>query len=236
MKYYLFNYQSNINGIISPGLSGNTVKNYQDFFNNKKCTPTTFYDKEYEFDYLTPLPFGEGETEPQIIADFHLWINKRPMKGKFYPISKKFKEILEQHTQFDHRFYKARVLFKGEYFPYFVWRILSKKYQEYIDFDKTRYNNLNTWRKLKHDKLEVKQFSSYDKMDKYSEDNWDYDWNYERLVMKSSFRELDYCYIFGLGSGNVVSERLKIAIEEAGLTGIRFEPVPIPIEFSDEVE
>ena len=235
MKYYLFNYQSNINGIISPGLSGNTVKNYQDFFNNKKCTPTTFYDKEYEFDYLTPLPFGEGETEPQIIADFHLWINKRPMKGKFYPISKKFKEILEQHTQFDHRFYKARVLFKGEYFPYFVWRILSKKYQEYIDFDKTRYNNLNTWRKLKHDKLEVKQFSSYDKMDKYSEDNWDYDWNYERLVMKPSFRELDYCYIFGLGNGNIVSERLKIAIEEAGLTGIRFEPVPIPIEFSDEV-
>ena len=235
MKYYLFNYQSNINGIISPGLSGNTVKNYQDFFNNKKCTPTTFYDKEYEFDYLTPLPFGEGETEPQIIADFHLWINKRPMKGKFYPISKKFKEILEQHTQFDHRFYKARVLFKGEYFPYFVWRILSKKYQEYIDFDKTRYNNLNTWRKLKHDKLEVKQFSSYDKMDKYSEDNWDYDWNYERLVMKPSFRDLDYCYIFGLGNGNIVSERLKIAIEEAGLTGIRFEPVPIPIEFSDEV-
>ena len=235
MKYYLFNYQSNINGIISPGLSGNTVKNYQDFFNNKKCTPTTFYDKEYEFDYLTPLPFGEGETEPQIIADFHLWINKRPMKGKFYPISKKFKEILEQHTQFDHRFYKARVLFKGEYFPYFVWRILSKKYQEYIDFDKTRYNNLNTWRKLKHDKLEVKQFSSYDKMDKYSEDNWDYDWNYERLVMKPSFRELDYCYIFGLGNGNIVSERLKIAIEEAGLTGIRFEPVPIPIEYSDEV-
>jgi hypothetical protein len=53
--------------------------------------------------------------------------------------------------------------------------------------------------------------------------------------MKSSFRELDYCYIFGLGSGNVVSERLKIAIEEAGITGVEFEELPIPIEFSDEV-
>ena len=236
MNYYILKRKDNVNGVFIPHLNGGTVEGYQEFFNNKKCTPTTFYDKDYEFDYLTPMEIGEIKEEPKILVDFHGWIKVEPRKGLFYPISKKFKEILEQHTQFDHRFYKARVLFKGEYFPYFVWRILSKKYQEYIDFDKTRYNNLNTWRKLKHDKLEVKQFSSYDKMDKYSEDNWDYDWNYERLVMKSSFRNLDYCYIFGLGSGNVVSERLKIAIEEAGLTGIRFEPVPIPIEFSDEVE
>ena len=235
MKYYLLDYKTSIDGISIPGLNGVTVKGYEDFFDNEKCSPTTFYDRNYEFDYLTPMSFGEVKKEPQIIVDFHLWIGEEPMGGRFYPISKKLKELLENYNQPEHKFYKAKVLFKDEFQSYFVWRILSKKYQEYIDFNKTYYNNLNSYRKLKHEELEIKQFSSYNEMRAYSRSNWSRSWNYEKIVMKSSFRDIDYCYVSGLNGGNLVSERLKIAIEEAGLTGIRFEQVPIPIEFSDEV-
>ena len=108
-----------------------------------------------------------------------------------------------------------------------------EKYEEYIDFDKTLYNNLSSSRRRIHDELVVKKFKSYKEMEDYSDTNWSYAWNYERLVLKPNFRTLDYLYIYRLG--DIVSERLKQAIESAALTGIRFNPLPIPIEFSDEV-
>ena len=107
--------------------------------------------------------------------------------------------------------------------------------EEYIDFDKTLYNNLNPWRRRVHDELVIKKFKSHKEMEDYFETNWDYTWNYERLVLKPNSRTLDHLYIYNMGSGNIVSERLKQAIESAALTGIRFNPLPIPIEFSDEV-
>ena len=235
MNYYILSHQPKTNGILSPGLNGKTVKNYQAFFENGKCTPTTFYDKDYEFDYLIPIEVGENENEPQIIVDFHRWTGLEiPRGGVFYPISEKFKLLLKSYNLPKHKFYKARVLFKGEFHTYFVWHLLYNNYFEYLDSNKTRYNNLNYSRKLKQETLEIKQFNSPKERSDYSNKNWNYSWNYEQLVMKPSFRELDYCYVTQLGG--LVSERLKEAIEAAGLTGIRFEPLPIPIEFSDEVD
>ena len=237
MNYYILTYSHETKeGMFIPSLNGKTVENKEEFFNNKKCTPRTFYDKDYEFDYLTPMEEGEVKEEPKLIADFHMWIEEEPRRGLFFPISKKFKDILERYNQPEHRFYNAKVLFQKKKYSYFVWRVLSRKYEEYIDFDKTVYNNLSFSRKLLQEKLVIKQFRSDKEVRTYSKAEWDYDWNYERLVMKPSFKDLDYCYVYKLGDGNIVSERLKTAIEEAGLTGIRFEPVPIPIEFSDEVE
>ena len=235
MNYYILKNNSDVNGVLAPGLDGSSVKGYEDFFDNEKCTITTFYDKEYKFDYLTPVTWGEFEVEPEIIIDFHKWIKEQPMRGLFYPISEKFKELLEEYNLPQHKFYEAKVLFQNKYHPYYVWHLIFQNYLEYIDFQNTRYNNLNSFRKLKQDKLEIKQFSSYNEMRAYSRSNWSRSWNYEKIVMKSSFRDIDYCYVSGLNGGNLVSERLKIAIEEAGLTGVEFEDCPVPIELSDEV-
>ncbi len=51
--------------------------------------------------------------------------------------------------------------------------------------------------------------------------------------MKPKFRELDFVTFYQFG--NLVSERLKNAIEEAELTGVEFYELQIPIEFSDEI-
>lgn len=237
MKYYLLKHKAKINGILSPGLNGKYVIGKDDFFDNGKSSSTKFYDQDYKFDYLVPVEFGEVKEKPQIIVDLHMWIGLDiPFGGRFHPISKNFKELLENYKLQAHKFYDATVLFHDNYYPYYVWQVLSKKYQEYIDFDKTYYNNLNSYRKLKHEELEVKQFSSYDEMRKYSRSNWNRNWNYEKIVMKPSFRDIDYCYVYGLNGGDLISEKLKIAIEDAELTGIEFEKSPIPIEFSDEVE
>ena len=68
-------------GVHIPSLNGKTVKGYETFFNTGKCTFYTFYDKEYEFDYLTPEEQGEIQDEPRVIADYHMWIGEQPMGG-----------------------------------------------------------------------------------------------------------------------------------------------------------
>ena len=53
MNYYILTYSHETKeGMFIPSLNGKTVKNKEEFFNNKKCTPRTFYDKDYEFDYF----------------------------------------------------------------------------------------------------------------------------------------------------------------------------------------
>ena len=44
--------------------------------------------------------------------------------------------------------------------------------EEYIDFDKTLYNNPDSWRNQAHDELVVKKFKSHEEMEDYSKTNW----------------------------------------------------------------
>ena len=56
-------------------------------------------------------------------------------------------------------------------------------------------------------------------MEDYCENNWDYSWNYQRLVLKPEFRKLDFCMMPNFYF--IVSERLKNAIEEEKTIFIR---------------
>lgn len=54
----------------------------------------------------------------------------------------------------------------------------------------------------------------------------------KKLILKKDFdKELDWFVIdkFGVFYG-IVTERFKIAVEEAGLTGLVFEPIEVEIE------
>jgi hypothetical protein len=221
MKYYVLVRLSKINNIPIAPLNGESVKNYKDFFETG-CTINTFFDKDYEFDFLTPMNRGEIKEEVQMIADYHGWIGKEPMKGYFRPISPKFKEILGQFQLPPHKFYNAKVLFKGVFYPYFVMHLLYNSYRSYIDYTKTIFNNLNSFGKLKQAQKETKKFSSFEEMQAYSDTHWNYNWNYERLVMLPSFRNIDYCCMYNI-AGDLVSEQLKNALEKAEMTGITFQ-------------
>lgn len=237
MKYFEISTSRNVDGIVPPGLNGAHVKGKENFFDNDKCSPNRFYDKDYTFDYLTPLEFGYGhEDKPsKAIYDYHLWFGEAPFGGWFKPISKKFKEVLQEFNLGPHRFYPAWVLFNGQKHEYFVMQIFYDYYQKFIDFEKTIFNNLDSFRDLEDREFETKQFLSVEDVEDYSEVHWGtaVNWNYERIVMKPEFKELDFITFFKFG--DIVSERLKNAIEEAGLKGIEFEELPIPIEFSDEI-
>ena len=237
MKFYKMISSINIDGNVPPGMNGENVKDRELFFDNDKCGPNRFYDKNYEFDYLEPMEFGDGREEEHssVIYDYHSWLGESPLGAWLKPVSKQFKEILEQFNLGEYRFYKALVLFKEKKHEYFVLQIFDDFYQDFIDFEKTIFNNLNSSRNLGERKLETKQFRSIQEVIDYSRSNWGsgVNWNYERVIMKPEFRALDLFTFYKFG--DIVSERLKNAIEEAGLTGMEFKELPIPIEFSDEL-
>ena len=235
MKYYKIISALKVDGKVPPGLNGENVKNQELFFNADKCGPNRFYDQNYVFDYLVPMEYGEGREDApsSSIYDYHSWNGKSPRGGWLKPISKQFKELLEQFNLGEYRFYDANVLFKNQNHKYFVLQILYDFYTLFLDFEKTKFNNLDSSRKLEMPKLEIKQFKSISDVVDYSKENWDWGYNYERIVMKPEFKKVDFVTIYLLG--DIVSERLKNAIEEAGLKGMEFKELPIPIEFSDEV-
>jgi len=232
MKYFELDWKLGNDPHI-PGMDGSYVKEKDKFFKTGEMGPNKFYNHDYEFDYLVPKAFGDPEPEAEIITDYHMWHGRSPRGGTTNVISARFKEVLEQFSLSSSKFYPAKVLFKDKFYPYYVWQVLQDDYKPFIDFDLTEFNNLSNSRVQKNKTFEVKQFSSFEELHSYRKEYWNRKWNFERLVLKSSFKVLDFCMfpIFYF----VVSERLKNAIEEAGLIGIVFNELPVPIEFSDEV-
>ncbi len=237
MKYYEMNHKTHLNNKIISGLNGTHVKNREAFFGQGKNGPNTFYDQEYEFDYLTPEEVGEGfgyDGEVPVIADWHIWWGMHtPNEDLSTPISAKFKNCLEQFRLSPSKFYKAKVLFEDKLYPYYVWQMLMDPYKKHIDFEKTTFNNYDFDREETETPFEVKQFGSIEEVKEYKDKHWGYLWNYEKLVLKPSFREFDYHFVMLLN--HVVSERLKNEIEKQELTGIEFKELPIPLYFSDEL-
>jgi hypothetical protein len=141
MKYYQLKFQLGGDPII-PGMDGSYVKDKELFFKTKEMGPNKFYDHNWEFDYLVPKAFGDPEPEAKTIADFHMWHGENtPRGGTTNVVSKKFKEVLCQFNLSASKFYKARVLYKEEYYPYFVWQVLQDEYIPYIDFEHSEFNN-----------------------------------------------------------------------------------------------
>lgn len=237
MKYYQLKSSNNVKGIVPCGLDGSKVIGKEDFFGIDKCTPDSFFLEDYKFDYLIPHEFGDSidSGTDSTLFDLHQWHGEFPICGWFLPISKSFKELLENFELLGHKFYEAWVMNNGVKHPYFVLQVYRNSYQKFIDFDKTIFNNLSTSRDLGERTLNLKRFDSIEEVKRCAQEDWGslaY-WNYERLVMKSKFKEIDFVTFFKLG--DLVSERLKLAIEEAGISGVEFKELPITIEFSDEV-
>lgn len=236
MKYYEIEHTASLNGQLISGLDGTNIKGRELFLNKGKIGPDKFYDQEYEFDYLVPSAYGEGfgyDGEVPVIADLQFWRGMHTPGPEFlsFPISSKLKNCLSQFNLSGSKFYNARVLHQGEFHPYFVW-IMLQSYEKFIDFEKTVFNNYDFDRTTEGE-FATRQFKSIQEVNDFAKQNWEYDWNYEKLVLKPSFKEFDYHVVLLLN--HIVSERLKDEIERQGITGVQFKELPIPLFFSDEL-
>ena len=237
MKYYKIERKTTLNDQVISGLNGIHVKDRELFFSKGKSGPDKFYDNDYEFDYLIPSAFGDGfgiDDEKPTLADWQTWWGSHTpgVESMSIPISKRFKECLEKFNLSSCRFYKAKVLHKKKLHPYFVWQMLMGTYEKFIDFEKSTFNNYNFRRDKTKTPFEVKQFKSIKELEEYADQYWGYLWNYEKLVVKPSFKEFDYHFMMFFN--HVISERLKNEMEKQQLTGVEFKEQPIPLYFSDE--
>jgi hypothetical protein len=237
MKYYEMIVSPEEDGSITPGLNGVNVIDKDTFFDNDRCGPNRFYDKNYVFDYLIPMQYGDGneDLECDAIYDFHSWLGESPLGGWLKPISARFKSLLRSFNLGNHKFYPAKVLFNGAKHEYFILQLLYDDHHDYIDFEKTLFNNRDSGGDLEDRQLEIRRFNSLLEVEEFADQNWEslVNWNYEKIVVSPKFRDIDLITFYKLG--DLVSERLRDAIISKGLTGIRFQELPIPIEFSDAV-
>ncbi len=164
--------------------------------------------------------------EPHVFCDMYDWIEFSP-RGMMFPISDKFKNLLEKFNLHDVRFHKGSACYGDQEVLLNVMHIKDYRY-DCIDFEKSTFC-FGTYHSGKKKDLVV-QGSNMEEVEHNLGSKLVF---FERAVMKPSFREIDMIFLFQ--HLVLVSERLKNAIEEAGLIGVKFVECPVNFEYSDEV-
>jgi|GEM_PF-3945555 len=185
-----------------------------------------FLPEDTSFEGMIPEYIGENPPEQvHTICDMHNFIREKP-PGWVYPVSKRFKELLEKFNIPNTRFYEGSVLWNQKEYPYYVWHLLTERYEQYVDFAKSFF--VKTTGELYNKEGEAVQANSIKelrtKLDSYF-------WAFDKAVMKPEFGEVDVCEIEFYGI--VISERLKDSIEAAELTNIEITPCPVEFEISN---
>jgi hypothetical protein len=161
--------------------------------------------------------------------DYQFWGMPGFKKSFSFPVSQKFRNLFERFDLAGCKFYAGDLNFKGEKYPFNVFHYLSAAWFEFIDLEKTVFceviDSMTKYKKGEIIKIEsIEDFYKIEK--KMSLKCWDI---YVGEVKRIGLGEIhlkekkDFIYFPLLQS--CVSERLKNAIEEAGLTGIEFKAI-----------
>ena len=141
-----------------------------------------------------------------------------------YPISAKFKNLLDKFNIPDVRFYAGSIKWKGIEYEYYVMHLLVQEHK-YIDFKYSTFVKADR-RGHKEPGTAVSGADLNEVYEKFETTIVTFD----RAVMLPEFRNIDMYYFNGI----LITERLKNAIESAHLTGIEIGECPIDkFEFSD---
>lgn len=146
--------------------------------------------------------------------------------GSLCILSPKAKAILEQYNLCPHQFYSLGLYKKKVKYDYFLLKLVSN-YSDFVDYEKTSFREYDITSGYKSDSFFVKSKEEFwERREKIKAEkgiSWGI-WG-DKLVMNKDFNcELDFFVISILDANTYVSERLKNAIESAGLTGWEFSP------------
>jgi hypothetical protein len=181
-------------------------------------------------DYFFLQSYGEEKDWEWRLQDFHRFIGEYPTGGCWY-ISNRFKELLERFVLAgDYWFYPTKLLYKGEKLDYWIFQHAiewnKKVNMMYINFKKSHFWN--------EDSCQIADLDTYDdfitERSKIHEST-DYEKSLlgKRIVLN---QYVDFIALHGYYKtvlGEVVSEKLKTAIEEAGLEGFIFTEIECDI-------
>ncbi len=141
-------------------------------------------------------------------------------------MSPKAKAVLEQFDLCTHRFYPLGLYKRKIKYDYFLLHIASA-YSDYVDYERTSFVEQNFINGYKSKSFFVKSKKEFWERREKVENEKGISWGIwgDRIVMSKDFiPKLDFFEICILDGSTYVSERLKEAIENAGLTGWEFTP------------
>lgn len=177
------------------------------------------------FDYFHLQSFGPKEEWEWRLQDVHGFIGEYPTGGGWY-ISDRFKNLLDKFSIASHHYYATKLLYKGEKLDYWIFRY-SVEPSKNVDFAKSIFY-------VKETTELVEGIPSWDEFllirRRYRKELS------KTLVLKKGVYHAYFDFAYNIIEGDLlVSEKLKTAIQEAGLVGLEFKELDYEVEFSNPV-
>ena len=216
MKYYKIQIKSFYGDRIASDAKGENIANADEYF-WAMDKGEILYNAPI-FDYFVLESFDKEKYWEWALFDVHDFIGTGSQIPGWF-ISKKLKKLLENFKISEpHFYYLSKLLYKGEKKDYYVFQFTGKNiYKEltkYINFSKSEFLNPATRRIVFFDEIN----DYIEKSEKlYFEKNTDF--IKKKIVLN---KKLDFFPMQSFFQDNLVSENLKQAIEENGITGFEF--------------
>ncbi|PQJ15340.1 imm11 family protein [Aureicoccus marinus] len=136
-------------------------------------------------------------------------------------IDKKLKEIIEQHKLPPHHFYPIKVYHKKTQLQYYWLHWIVNDFWDIIDYENTlvkRYSIINPAN------FDIEPLVSKQNLEAFlKKEEIGFEFGYEKLVFRPDF-DYDIYETQGADWNNLISEKLKDAMEEQGMTGFEAHP------------
>lgn len=220
MKYFKLNLQvNNLNNRIVSSVDGEKIPNVDFFFN--KLRDGDFIINPPVFDYFYLKSFDEKSFWDFKLNDVHSFINQgSQIKGLF--ISEKLKKIFEKHILANpYQFYLSKLLYKFDSYDYYIFQFAGNMTFENfllnINFKKSIFYNP----KSEEDVFVInnKEFIDNYKRIYKENDSLELILKNRKLVLNEAF---DFFPMATFMKDNIVSNKLKKAIEDNNIQGFEF--------------
>jgi hypothetical protein len=218
MKYFKLDYQSIFENRQSPlgDANGELVPNGKAYFDRMGYDINEIIPDAPVFDYFYLKSFGKKEDWEWRVQDIHGFMGVGSIMTAYF-ISDRFKKILEQFViSKSYHFYPSKLLYKGVKLDYWVFQYAVNPIQNII-LEKCIFNVVD-------ENIEIKNIQNWEEFleikNKYLEDS------FKKIELIKGYYNIDFDFLYNRIAGDVlVSDRLKTAIETAGLEGFIFTEV-----------
>jgi hypothetical protein len=219
---------------VYPKITAIDVKDAAKYFNTDHYN--SFLPDDFYFNDLKMFEPVYEDIVYDHFNDYQFWAGESPLAFSV-PVSQKFRDLFERFDIAGCKFYAGDLNFKGKKYPFNVFHYLSAAWFDTIDEEKTIFceristleddDSSSGGHELIGDILTIKTIEEYyENKKRLFEIGKACSFEPLKLV---GFKEIhlkekkDFIYFPDIRC--CVSERLKNAIEEAGLTGIEFKAI-----------
>ncbi len=224
MKYFKINTKPFYGDRIASCANGSNVPNNESFFDRMR-KGEILYNTPI-FDYFILESFDDKKYWEWSLFDVCEGIGDYPGSSNWY-ISENLKICLENFKiSPKYHFYETRLLYKGEKLKYWIfqfvaiYRKLNK--MEYIDFPSSCFS-------LNDQEFIFNSFDEWSHKNEMIYEKYNLDLKLKKVYFNHFF---DFIPLNPISSDNIISEKLKQAIEENGITGFEFSELDYEVEIA----